>query len=441
MKIRLIVIMMLFLFGLPKITTLAQNRNVVWVHGFGGDATMLQHYADIFANERRINSVRQTYNTLQGLTAASNDLKNKFTNTSSTNIGIGHSMGGVIIREVDRTTVSGSKRFGGFITLAANNHGSPVSQSIIDGDVNSATATAFDRLTAGPASLIPVVNIIWPIISGWTTRMVADAALNYIPQMNQVTNNDLRPGSKPMKDLNDFNSTVHRISIIAEETSPVNWRMIGSTLWGASHNGQPADDAMVSLANQMRGVYNSRYVYHNSYLTSWYSLINPLGYLYHKNASNQWKKGRDWFDQSQVIWCTLIKSTRQVQQTQTFWQFIPCTNINCCGLPKPILPTMPIDDDELPVFTDCGEFVLITQTWWVTILLPNDGLLPVTSQELKGVPIGSPNRYFINHANHMEVRNMSFSRRPNGQKNDAMYNTLEAIFERTDWFNTPRRTP
>ena len=49
------------------------------------------------------------------------------------------------------------------------------------------------------------------------------------------------------------------------------------------------------------------------------------------------------------------------------------------------------------------------------------------------------NRYVIDHANHAEVLDMSYSKKPNGTLNDGTRITLNAIFNRAlpDWFNTP----
>lgn len=70
---------------------------------------------------------------------------------------------------------------------------------------------------------------------------------------------------------------------------------------------------------------------------------------------------------------------------------------------------------------------------------PSDGFLPIYSQELQGVSAYSGNRYYIEGANHVEVRDMSNSKL-NGVPNDGTRNKFNMIFDRTnDFFNTPQR--
>jgi len=41
------------------VNLMAQNRNIIWVHGLNGNETHWEHYKDIFNNEREINSVNE----------------------------------------------------------------------------------------------------------------------------------------------------------------------------------------------------------------------------------------------------------------------------------------------------------------------------------------------------------------------------------------------
>ena len=339
MNNRLIVFLILTLFALLPITAFSQNRNVYWVHGFGGDATAWQHYATIFANERKINSTCHSYNTTDGLDPAAAEVRNSVTNTSPTNIGIGHSMGGVMIREVDRMPIVGNgaaaKKFGGYITIASPNYGAPISANVINGNVNSVIATATNCLTAGP--LAEFFGLPWTIISGWTTQKVTDTILEGVDFMSAATNNDLMEGSPKMELLNnnpDYTPVENRIAIIAEETSPVHWRMIGSMIWGAGSSGNPGDEQMVSLADQIEEVYNAMRIAHMTF-----SVLNPIAVIHHTNCAYAYKKGQDWMKDSETIWCNLIKSTRVETTTQMQWVWV-----NTCNNPKCLCKQMPTEE-------------------------------------------------------------------------------------------------
>ncbi|MCL2073748.1 MAG: hypothetical protein FWH18_07500 [Marinilabiliaceae bacterium] len=417
MKSKASFFIILILLLISKITMFSQNRNVVWVHGLGGDASSWQHYANIFQNERKIFSARPTYNYANGLSPAATQLKNAWTNTAATNIGIGHSMGGVVIREVDRNTTN-DKRFGGFITIASPNYGAPISANVLNGNAVSVIANAVAKLTAGPS-----VDPVWApitILAGTLSVAIIQNNLNTIKNyFSQATNNDLKEGSNAMNNLNNYSSATHKISIIAEETSPVHWRMIGSMIHGAGSSGNPGDAKMAGNVSILRSFYNAKYIFY-------------LGGIFTIPLAFKWKQGRDWLDDSQSIWCSLIKASRLEQQTTTNSQWVPCPT-GPGGQTKPKLPTGQ---------TGCCDCWIHTPvTTWVTVTYKTDGLLPTYAQELKGVPSG--NRYVIDHANHMELKNMTYSINKNGQTSDGTKNTMNAIFDKQqgDFFRTERKTP
>ena len=74
----------------------------------------------------------------------------------------------------------------------------------------------------------------------------------------------------------------------------------------------------------------------------------------------------------------------------------------------------------------------------VGVFYPSDGFLPIYSQELQGVTASSGNRYYIEGANHVEVRDMSNSTL-NGVPNDATQDRFNKIFNKSGFFNTPTR--
>jgi len=421
----------LFVFSVSNIYP--QTRNVIWVHGFNGDASAWGHYDTIFSAERKISSLRVKYTTNDGLDKAAKELNksinDKFGNgaQNTSNLAIGHSMGGIMIREQERNpsfSPETKAKIGGYITIASPNMGAPVSDNILKLIVDQAAVTAFNSLISGPSFM--AFPVLWTIISGFTPNFVAEkfkiglkGDLASIP-----TNQDLKEGSNAINLINNFNSSLPRISIIAQENSPVHWRMIGTQLFGpvvwayVSYIGTfpvSGDDLMVFLADQMQGVYKSQYLTHTSLAAT--NFFNPPAATYHLLAASKWKEGKDWFENSETIWSSLIKTSRV--ETYTYWieEWAPCP-----PKPKPI--------------PDCGEWVYVEMTGTKTVNYPSDGLLPTYAQELKGV--SGSNKYIINSANHLELKNMKYSKLPNGQQNDGTKNTLNAIFDSYGWFNTPR---
>ena len=414
-----------------------QDRNVIWVHGFTGDASAWEHYANIFQNERKIQNFRDTHNTTSGISAATTYMFVPSYNNES-NIGIGHSMGGVMIRYKDRLGTSLNVPFGGYITVASPNYGAPISNSILDGSVNSAAATAANKITAGP--LFMSFGLPWTIVSDWTTKKVADLFLNCIDFTTTTTNNDLKVGSSIINNLNAYTSSAHRIALIAQENSPVHWRMISGKLPKyPCPSSIPCvyftESEFITLISNIRGVYQTNFNFHESMHFFHLGLFtfNPIAALYHKTAKNKWREGMDWIDDSETIWCQLIGTTKTEWVTYWTWVWNPCPDLPLIG-GGPGVFLLPPDDPYA-----CDIWIQKQVSGYKQVIYPSDGLLPVYTQELVGV--SGNDRYLIDYANHYEVKDMSNSKLPNGQSNNETERILREIFSRQQpsFFNTPTR--
>jgi len=419
---------------------ISAQRNVNWVHGLDGNASSWQHYNQIFDAERteftNASSLRTTYPTGNGITNSANsviDSMNTYYGTTgadqahnSRNLGIGHSMGGLMIRDVDRLNGSGDKNFGGYITVTTPNYGAPISNSLIDGSVESAAENACNKLADGP--LAQLFSLPWGIVSNLATNVLCDKFIdNDLVQNLQgtpVTNADLRVGSPTINAINNYtnnnNPNIPRISIWAEENSPVHWRMFSS----AEYNN---DMTLVNKVNSARGIYQGFNTYNTALGIAcavggfWNPFCWGASGLYFYRAS-QWRKGRNWIDDSENIWSSLIKTTRR--EPQTYWVnvWVPCA----------YPPGIELDDvlPRLAPDPDCGEWVWKQRTRYISVNCPSDGLLPQYTQELQGIPWG--NRYKVNGANHLEVRNMSAG------SVDETKDVFDDIFDRIpgDFFRT-----
>ena len=415
--IQKIVLLITFTFSLLNV--IAQDRNVAWVHGLDGDASSWQHYNQLFDKERKLNSLRTTYNTEKGITNSAKQViksmnirygNNANGANNSKNLGIGHSMGGLMLRDADRITANGTKKFGGYITVTSPNYGAPISNSLLDGSVEKAAQNACNKIADGP--LAQAFSLPWGIISNLGTDFLCNKFIdNDLVQNLQgtpVTNEDLKIGSPTIDAINDYDTNLPRISIWAEENSPVHWRMISSQLYGN-------DTKFVNTVNTARGIYNGFYTYNTSLavVTGVVGFWNPFAWgataLYGYRAT-QWKKGRNWIDDSENIWSSLIKTTRR--EKQTYWALTTVFG---------------------GVWTGDNTIGSLGLSWkqhtrYISVNYPSDGLLPQYTQELQGIPFG--NRYKVEGANHLEVRNMT----TDGNGVDETKDVFDDIFDRTDWF-------
>ncbi|MDP2423296.1 MAG: hypothetical protein U1C46_09255 [Bacteroidales bacterium] len=423
---KLVSFFVLFLFA----QNILAQRNVAWVHGLDGDAGSWQHYNAIFDAERNINSLRTSYNTDNGITHASNQVKNSMDTfygsnaNNPLNLGIGHSMGGLMIRDVDRLTPSTNKRFGGYVTVTSPNYGAPIANSLMDGSVQNAAANACNKLNDGPLS--EIFSLPYGITANLTTNVLCNKFISndLVQDMigTPITNYDLRVGSPTIEALKNHtnNSNIPRISIWAQESSPVHWRMFSSSEFNN-------DQTLVNYVNDAREIYNVFFMLNTSLAMAcgvggfWFPPCWAASALYTYRAT-QWYKGRSWIDDSENIWNSLIKTTRSEQQTYWAYIWIPCS----------YPPSLVEEKNPNP---NCGQWEWREFTRWVSVNYPSDGLLPKYTQELQNIPTG--NRYYVPGANHLEVRNMSNSTL-NGQPNDVTKARFNEIFNRPqgDWFRT-----
>ena len=154
------------LLTLPIAMTYGQDRNVLWSHGLGENAATWNQMEAIFDAERRMSLGNQSpgYASFNGVAAATNETVNDIEavfgqagSRNPNNIGIGHSMGGNVLRNIDVTEVGADQRFGGIITVGTPNDGAAIVNSIDNGDVDAAITHACGELLAGPTSEIPFI--------------------------------------------------------------------------------------------------------------------------------------------------------------------------------------------------------------------------------------------------------------------------------------------
>ena len=447
------------------------DRNIIWVHGLKGSQASWAHYDNVFEAERKINTVRGTHDTDHGLDDAANGATSWVNTTlaggahNSTNMAIGHSMGGLIIREMDRTTTGSNKQFGGFITVDTPNKGAYIANSILNGTAANAISSTCNSLLAGPNA------------SGWTGSLFNDISpSDYCDLMGAsfpssfittATAQSIAEGSSDINTLASYNSSLPRIAIWGQENSPVHWRMVSSMIRenpnltdNATLNNvlaaisQGNDSWFITVANVSKGIYNTMRIFYTvqgNFCSTWPMTWVPgcasaASSKYYKAA--QWNKGKNWFTNSEALWTSVIGGTQTTTTTYTTLEWVPCPD----DFYPPYIPQGvqgneeayqkridPYNDGPLPRNIDpCedgeGEWVEVTHTTTTTVNHPTDGVVTKYTQKMTGV--SASNTFEIPGANHFEVRDMSDS--PQG---DLTKQTFDAIFNRgvNNFFHTESR--
>ncbi|MFW5879543.1 MAG: esterase/lipase family protein, partial [bacterium] len=255
-------------------------RNVVWVHGLDGDETSWEYYEQIFSNERLINGHRPAYNTDNGIDYGTNHLRSLINNQlgesahSNRNIGIGHSMGGLVSRNLDRIFHT-NNNFGGIITVTTPNYGAQIANSLLDGSIESAANHALDELAAGPVAQSMPAWIIGGINFGpqvgFTPHFISNLFNMKIDINGEIqdfagtptTNNDLRVGSSKINQINNYESDIPHIAMWANEQSSAHWRLFGSRI-SETLDPDINDQVFVDYMNQAQGIYEAFHDLHHS---------------------------------------------------------------------------------------------------------------------------------------------------------------------------------
>ncbi len=444
MKIKTIIIKSLLLFGITISWLLAsaQDRPVIWVHGLGEDGTTWDIYDNLFDAERQIDGRSRPYNDGSGVAAFATSVSGGITTdfpgtsgTNTTNIGIGHSLGGLAVRELDRTRTGTTRRLGGLITIGTPNDGAPIVASIRNGDVTDVMNDACERLSAGPFTAIPYVGVV---VQGVSNNIICNILANEVLDgifQNQATGpsfDDVVEGSGLLTTLNGSAPNIPAISIRGNENSPVHWRLLSSFDTGNSD-----DTKYVEIANLMRNIYNGFYIYHLSaaVVGGIFGFINPAAWIaaaIHAWKASQWHKGKKWFDQSESIWNGLIGCTGGFQDVTVSYT-TQVVNCNCFGYTG----SQPWIDC---VMNMCGGSLngcwqTVTYTTSIAVNNSSDGLFCDQTQLINGLPSG--NYYEAKGVNHMEETNTTNGTTNSG--NDEVADKFRGIFgDRTDIFFIPQ---
>lgn len=415
-----------------------QDRPVIWVHGLGEDGTTWDIYEDLFDEERQIAGSSRNY--IDGLgvatfaTSVENGMITDFPGTfgpGCTNIGIGHSLGGLAIRELDRTRIGNNRRLGGLITIGTPNRGAPIVNSIQNGIVTAVMNDACLRLSAGPLSDIPFIPVE---VQGINSNVICNIlSINLLDEIFQAQATGPSPAdaaedSPFLTTLNSTAPNIPAISIRGNENSPVHWRLLSSL--GTDNED---DTKYVEIANLMRNIYNGFYIYHLSatVVGGVLGFINPVIWAIaarHAWKASQWHTGKKWFDQSESIWNGLIGCTGDVITTTVTYttnvcgcfttgstQWVDCLYEECDGL-----------------IQNCYQ--VVSYSFSTPVNNSSDGLFCDQTQLIDGLPTG--NYYEAKGVNHMEQTNTTNGTTDDG--NDEVFDIFMQIFsERADVFFIP----
>ncbi len=369
------------------------NRNVVWVHGYNDDRTFWQGYAALFQGERRMVSNNRDYRTTNGngIPELANQINAGITNPGNTVL-VGHSMGGVAAAEIDRRR--GGVR--GIITVGAPLDGAAIANAVADGRVENEVRYAIKELQAGPKAQFFIGYLVYNLWTGRKLGEIIESGIVDVIGLDRYLNDDaltdLQEGQGYMGQANRYRAATPKISIWGNEESPVHYRLASS----AVTNGQN-DTKIVNVTAAAAAVYLSFQRKNEAAgvigVAGGALLLNPKAVAvgaYALWTASQWKRGKDYLNNSERTWKNLIRATRTETTTFQVYEYICQPDVY-----------IPWDEDYYAADADCWEWR--TRTISTYIMEPSDGLLHRSTQEGARAANWNPTPVEARGVNHLEM--------------------------------------
>lgn len=287
----------------------AQDRGAVWVHGFGSNNGEWANWANTFTNQRQLQTQSNgSFGSNGGVADMAGQVRNSYgNNNDAQRIYFGHSMGGVVGRDIDVIT---NGQFGGIITAGAPFDGARIANTAFNGELVNCVGDGLWRILRGPTAQI-----------GPTAYFISGVIVNSLPPYfqtvvnqqigNNQTANDLQENSGYINGIRNNNTNTPKVSIYGNENAPVSWR-IATTLTGTD---------VVSIVNTAGDVYEAA-MWVNIGLaaaTGWWTF--GIGAAYFGWVAYEWSVGTDWWRYgSEGNWNYLIGASTPSSNTVCYQQ-------------------------------------------------------------------------------------------------------------------------
>ncbi len=413
-----------------SVQPLMGQHPVNWVHGLNADAEFWASEQALFIAERRIvGGTNNGYNNNAGVGAFANNVQNA-TNTGGNSLAIGHSMGGLAVREVIRQN---SAAYQGIILCGAPLRGARIMNSFQNGSVDEAIENGGWQVVRGPLAHFGIRTYL---VGGLVANAIVPGLreifdfnyINYNQTYGAPTVDDLAENSGYMQGINTFSSPTPRVYIWGNENSPVHWRLLASTRrYGNNQNWEDGEDQQLpNTISTVSDVYLAFFITNSVAAVAFAIALDPLHAAYHGWAAFEWKAGWDYLRKnSESDWASLIGAESGYVYNVSTYVTNVCSNeyyYGTCGQ---------YQDPIVRQACQNSCFQTVSYTYSFASQSGSDGQVSGASQRADATQWQVPDadRYEATGVNHIEMR---------GHTN--MTTQFRNVFNRTDpAFNTPPR--
>lgn len=376
------------------------QNNIHFIHGLGSD---LNEWSGL-SNEITSNCVNATtfnyqYSSNNSIAGIRNNINTSIAANNSggnfvNSIGIGHSLGGIILEEMQ-----GLGNISSYITVGSPHQGADIANSLINGRVENYISSGCkevfeDVIVALTVSSSPYHYFVLNFIDGDGSdfklslcESLIENVMSDLANPNWQTTNDLQTGT-----LNPSNATIPSIGIWSVEESPIHWRFFQTAI----EENTSFNINLPNIVNKTRGIYETAEDVSFSggifYVIT--SLFNPFGGLRGLKLlwiSEELEDAGEWLDGSESAYGVLIGAKATVSQAYATIEKWICNCVDQNGKPIPcpengdIEPLEPVAPDQAQALCpnpDCWETIIVSH--YLTILNNSDGFITEDSQLLPG---------------------------------------------------------
>lgn len=378
------------LFCFFTIFSFAQDKTVHLVHGLGGDDESWSEFESIIQEECPGTKTSTFFNPSNaGLDFYSQGLRKDFKDygINEIDIAIGHSFGGLSLRDLDNEGY-----FGGYMTVGTVHDGSPLADSNLDGSFDAWIDNTCKEVITEPITAMNRLNLLY-IAPGLLNGFFEDLFCNKILDALRDKAEPFVGGGESVRDLIDDGyaanlpaASIPGIGIVCTTKGHPFWDLLD----GGDLISLPGNMTVEVAATQVELIAksSSRTLHILSTIT-----FNPILKTRLRNASKEFKDSYLWMQSTEAAWNELIGAgggVDWVEQENSYWD-CDCIDINT-SQPVPCTNLGSSDDIEIndigPDFTcnpdsDCW----VTTTNIIPVFgedLPSDGLIPLNRQYLPG---------------------------------------------------------
>ena len=316
-----------------QVESVAQNRRgAIWVHGLKANNFEWQQWSDLFTRERQLENRNrivdptnhwQDYHSENGVGSMATEVLGDQVRGGGDNqtIYFGHSMGGVVGREID---VNRARNFGGIITAGSPLDGARIANATRNGAVSNAVFDGIDVVLRGPFRQFgPVAYFIEQVAVDDIVRNLEQLTdFLKIGQIGGQGATDLMENSGYMNSgVRNSQTNTPKVLIYGNEDGPAFWRLVAQNLGYANE-----DDYLwrVRLAGDVyEAAMWANYAVAATYLVVDFFTFGLFSWevVYYTWVAVGWMDGKNWWRyDSDRIWTQLIGADVAASNTVCYSQ-------------------------------------------------------------------------------------------------------------------------